>query len=252
MAQSQKDSAGGGASAGWNGHNYSETRAAGEWTTWRDFLPGAHTADHDGTMPTSGGTVAAYHCYAYPNFYMDPIRHLTVSLAVSGVFSGNMSTVTIEVRPGGARAGQPTYQLNATVSELGKTRGTAMSIIALPLVVARENLTAAEGGSRPLMTKRDKHAQLWAALPTIPKAPRKILVKQGYHGGNDMGDWHDAARALVGMGASTLSAPPSVAVSQIFKATGVAVAGLGGGLSPNYEMECAKKSGETQPEGWPS
>lgn len=231
-------SAGGGASAGYNGHNYSETRPANEWTDWRDFQAGATTVQHDGTMPVTGGTVSAYHCYAYPNFYMDPIRHLVVSLAVHGVYRGNMSTITIEVKPGGAKAGQPTYQLNATVSGLGNTRDLySMSSISVPLVVTRENLTEAEGGGRPLMTERDKHARLWASLPKIPKAPKKILIKQGYHGGPDMGDWHDAATALVGMGASALSAPPSAAVSQIFKATGVAAAGLGGGLSPNYEME---------------
>lgn len=233
---SSKESAGGGASAGYNGHNYSETRAAGMWTNWRQFNPNEATMQHVGTMPTTGGTVGAYHCYAYPNFYMDPIRHLVVPLSVDGVYAGNMSTITIEVKPGGARAGQPTYQLNATVSGLDNTR-TPKSSIVVQLVVTRENLTAAEGGERPLMTERDKHARLWSVLPKIKRAPQKILIKQGYHGGNDMGDWQDAARALVGMGASALSAPPSAAVSQIFQATGVVAAGLGGGLSPNYEMD---------------
>jgi hypothetical protein len=231
-----EDSAGGGAAAGYNGHNYTETRAAGQWTNWREFLPDAATLQHDGTMPATGGTVGAYHCYAYPNYYMDPIRHLVVPLTVQGVHRDNMSTITIEVQPGGAKSGQPTYQLNTTVSGLGNTR-TLMSSIRVPLVVTRENLTHAEGGGLPLMTERDKHARLWSALPQIPRAPRKILIKQGFHGGNDMGDWQDAARALVGMGASAISAPPSAAVAQIFNAAGVTAAGLEGSLSPNYEME---------------
>jgi|EP01043_Picozoa_sp_COSAG02_P016138 hypothetical protein len=230
-----KGSPGGGAASGYNGRNYSETRAAGEWTNWREFHPNDATMDHDGTMPTEGGTVGAYHCYAYPNFYMDPIRHLVVPLTVHGVYTGNMSTITIEVKPGGAKAGQPTYQLNATVSGLGNTM-TAMSSISVPLVVTRENLTDAEGGGRPLLTEREKHSRLWSALPKIPRAPQKILIKQGFHGGNDIGDWHDAAHALVGMGASAISAPPSAAVSKIFQAAGVTAAGLGGGLHPNYEM----------------
>ena len=172
-----------GASAGYNGHNYSDTRAAGAWTNWRDFLPSADTKDHDGTMPLSGGTVASFHCYAYPNFYMDPIRHLVLSLVVEGVHDGNMSTITLEVKLGGARAGQPTYQINATVSGLGRSKATSsMSAIRLPLAVTRENLTLAAGGDRPLVTSREKHAALWAALPKIPKAPKKIMIKQGFHG----------------------------------------------------------------------
>jgi hypothetical protein len=232
-----KDSQGGGTSAGYDGNNYPDTRAAGEWTSWRDFEPGAATADHDGTMPASGGTVATYHCSAYPNFYIDPIRHLVLPLTVRGVYTGNMSTITLEVKPGGAKAGQDTYQINATVSSLSGSSydtvgNTSMSRISLPFVVSRENLTRAEGGGKPLITAREKHAPLWAALPKIAKAPKKIIIKQGYHGGNDMGGWIDAATALVGMGASALSAPPSAGVSQIFKTTGVAAAGLQGGLHP--------------------
>jgi len=237
---SSRESQGGGAGAGYNGHNYSETRAAGEWTNWRDFEPSAATIDHDGTMPTSGGTVASYHCHAYPNFYMDPINHMVLQLTVQGVYEGNMSTITLEVKPKGAKAGQPTYQINATLSGLGGTNlqsSSGMSNIRLPLVVTRENLTASEGGGRPLITEREKHATLWKALPKIPRAPKKILIKQGFHGGNDMGDWKNAAAALVGMGASALSAPPSASVSQIFKSCGVAAAGLQGGLRPNYEMD---------------
>eukprot|EP01052_Picozoa_sp_SAG31_P006275 SAG31_NODE_286_length_18467_cov_41.317056_13_plen_1204_part_00 len=230
-----KDSQGGGASGGYNGHNYSESRTAGEWTSWRDFFPNAVTSDRDGSMPVSGGTVGAYHCYAYPNFYMDPIRHLVVLLSVQGVSAGNMSTVTLEIIPKGAKSGQPIYRINSTVSGLESSASANVgSKIRMPLAITRENLTQ---NGRPLITQREKHSSLWAAMPKIPKPPRKILVKQGYHGGNDMGDWTDAATALVGMGASALSAPPSTSVRKIFDLAGVTAAGLEGGLHPNYEME---------------
>jgi hypothetical protein len=63
------------------------------------------------------------------------------------------------------------------------------------------------------------------------KWPARAVIKQGFHGGNDMGDWEDAATALVGMGASALSAPPSEGVSQIFRSVGVTAAGYGWTLS---------------------
>jgi hypothetical protein len=77
---------------------------------------------------------------------------------------------------------------------------------------------------------------LWAALPKIQKTPKKIIVKQGFHGGVDVGVWLDAATALVGFGASSILGSPSPDMVQIFKAAGVGATGLQGGLSPDYEM----------------
>jgi hypothetical protein len=53
-----------------------------------------------------------------------------------------MSTATVEVRPAGAKAGQPTYQINATVSQIlgssvwGNAVPDGENLLELPLMVA--------------------------------------------------------------------------------------------------------------------
>jgi hypothetical protein len=99
--------------------------------------------------------------------------------------------------------------------------------------VARENLSAA---GPPLATERERLAPLWAALPTLKRAPSKIIVKQGYHGHSDVGGWLDAATALVGFGASALPAYPTTDMAEVFKLAGVIATGMPGELRPTYDM----------------
>ena len=209
---------------------------AGEWTVWNDFNPQAPWRKTP-TSPVS--TVASMHCNVYPNPYRDPIAHLLVAMDIGGVYKGNMSTITLEVKPAGAKAGQATYQINATVSQiLGNIRAPALTAnLVLDFMITRENLTQTEGGGLPLLTEREKLKPLWAALPKNKKTPSKIIVTQGFHGHVDVGSWVDAATALVKFGASALGGSASPDMAKVFKATGVTAARLGGGLSPNYGME---------------
>jgi hypothetical protein len=209
---------------------------AGEWSHWNEFNPQAPSR----ATPTSAvSTVAASYCNKYPNPYRDPIAHLLVALDIGGVYQGNMSTITLEVKPAGARAGQPTYQINATVSQiLGNIRAPALTAnLELTFMITRENLTEAEGGGLPLVTEREKLKPLWAALPKNKKTPSKIIVTQGFDGHADVGSWVDAATSLVQFGASALGGHASTDMAKVFKAAGVTAARLGGGLSPNYEMQ---------------
>ena len=206
---------------------------AGEWSHWSDFNP---QAPWRATPTSSVSTVAASYCNTYPNPYRDPIAHLLVALHVGGVYRGNMSTVTLEVKPAGAKAGQATYQLNATVSQiLGSDYPS--SNIELTFMVTRENLT--KGGAHtglPLVTERQKLKPLWAALPKNKKTPSKIIITQGFHGHVDVGSWVDAATSLVLFGASALSGSPSPDMAKIFKSAGVSAVRPQGGLRPNYKM----------------
>jgi hypothetical protein len=72
-------------------------------------------------------------------------------LTIGGVYQGNMSTVTVEVRPAGVKTGQPPYLINATVSQiLGVRSGAGIPRnpdLRLNFMVARENLTSAAEGS---------------------------------------------------------------------------------------------------------
>ena len=211
---------------------------AGEWSHWNEFTPQSPWR----ATPTSAiSTVAAAYCNTYPNPYRDPIAHLLVALNIGGVYQGNMSTVTLEVKPAGVKAGQATYQLNATVSQILGLRTTAdeapTASIKLMFMVTRENLTKAGGGGLPLVTEREKLKPLWAALPQNKKTPSKIIVTQGFHGHVDVGSWVDASTSLVKFGASALSGFPSPDMAEIFKTAGVSAARLQGGLQPNYAME---------------
>ena len=44
---------------------------------------------------------------------------------------------------------------------------------------------------RLLMTEREKHSRLWSR--SWDPTRTKDLIKQGFHGGNDIGDWQDHA-----------------------------------------------------------
>jgi hypothetical protein len=58
------------------------------------------------------------------------------------------------------------------------------------------------------------------SLPQNRKTPKLIQVVQGYHGGNDVEGWVEATRALVGFGATGITALPSVEMKEIFDAAG--------------------------------
>ena len=52
------------------------------------------------------------------------------------------------------------------------------------------------------------------------------------HGGNDVEGWLEASRALVGFGATGITAPASIPGKKIFDAAGVVAARVNGGLRP--------------------
>ena len=226
--------------------NYS---AADEWTAWRDFSPSAvaltRAAPH---VPT---TVAAFYCGAYPNEFLDPIRHLVLKLTVYGVWFGNFSNVTLEVRPAGAFAGSATYQLHTTVAHLASGFGTNLGALTawpelpeggeqaltIPFMVARENLTAPENYGKevlPLVTEREHSAALWEALPKIPAAPQKITIVQGYHGENDVQAWRDAAQALASFGTTGMGGTASVPLREILEEAGIHAIRHEGSISGNF------------------
>jgi hypothetical protein len=137
--------------------------AADEWSSWREFTPSAQTPSAHPPYPMS--TVAAHFCGSYPNEFLDPIKHLVLKLEIHGVWWGNFSNITLEVRPGGAHAGeQPIYQLHAQVAHLssgfGKNNGAADAWpnlpagggvpLTVPFMVARENQGATDRGFRGL------------------------------------------------------------------------------------------------------
>ena len=222
--------------------------AADEWSSWREFTPSAQAPSSH--PPYAMSTVAAHYCGSYPNEFLDPIKHLVLKFEIHGVWWGNFSNVTLEVRPGGARAGKPTYQLHTQVAHLssgfGKNTGAADTWpelptggsvpLTVPCMVARENLTAAENDGRPvrpIVTEREHAETLWAALPTVPKPPKKIIVVQGYHGENDVQGWRDAAKALVGFGTTGMGGTASVSLRAILDEAGITATRHQGSISGN-------------------
>jgi hypothetical protein len=201
---------------------------AGSWGAWQEFAKDA-----------------AFWCHARPNSGLDPIQHLVVPLYVQGVRFGMMSKVTVEVEPGGARAGEPNYHLNATLSHIAPS-WQSLSVswpravpaepaaLQLPCMVARENLTT----SRAVDTARNADQRLWRAVSAQPRrglpggsrtTPLQIEVGTGYHGGAaDVRAWEDATQALVRMGISTLHSLPSADLRAVFAEAGVPVAGFEG------------------------
>jgi len=150
----------------------------------------------------------------------------------------------------GVHANKPTYQLHTQVAHLssgfGKNNGAAdpwpklptggTMALTVPFMVARENLTAAENDGRPvrpMVTEREHASALWAALPAVPKPPKKIIVVQGYHGENDVQGWRDAAKALVSFGTTGMGGTASVPLRQILDEAGVTATRHQGSISGN-------------------
>ena len=157
---------------------------ADTWTDWYDFRPGDPTTSHlDKNLTT---TVGAFHCTSYPNEYLDPIQHLVLPLSIHGVYPGNSSNITVEVRP--VSPAGPTYQLTAMMAPVtGSIVAGISRPLALPFMLARENLTTAANhlgpmvaaATRPLVTEHEHNSAVFKALPQNKKTPKKIQVVQG-------------------------------------------------------------------------
>ena len=213
--------------------------AADEWSSWREFTPSAQALGRETNHSYAMSTVAAHFCGSYPNEFMDPIKHLVLKLEIYGIWFGNFSNITLEVRPGGTYAGNmPMYQLHTQVAHLssgfGRNMGAAdawpklptgdSEALTVPFMVARENLTAAENDGRPvrpMVTEREHASALWAVLPAVPKPPKKIIIVQGYHGENDVQGWRDAAKALVSFGTTGMGGTASAPLRMILDEAGV-------------------------------
>ena len=213
---------------------------ADAWSKWTDFRPDDITTSRKNKNLTS--SVGTYWCEAYPNQYLDPIQRLVLQLSVRGVFGGNSSNITVEIRP--IKPAGPTYQITAMVAPVSSasTPGKLVSL-SIPVMLSRKNLTVAashlgpkvaavEGAVRPLVTEHEHNSAVFKALPQYKKTPKLIQVVQGYHGGNDVEGWIEASRALVGFGATGITAPATIPGKEIFDAAGVVVARVGGGLRP--------------------
>ena len=229
---------------------------ADTWTDWREFRPSDLTASHANKNVST--TVGAFYCGSYPNEFLDPIQHLVLNLRVGGVYFGNSSNITLEVAP--KRPSGANYQLTAMISHISSGFGTnrggsgqlrqpqqGTSVIPIPFMLARENLTTAsshlgpqvgsrDAAVRPLVTEREHNSAIWSTLPQNKKTPKKIVVCQGYHGASDVEGWLDASRALVGFGATAMTGTASVALKQIFEVAGVGAARVSGGLGPPSNM----------------
>lgn len=184
--------------------------AANAWSSWRAF-----TAECSRAL-----------CGVYPNIN-DPSRSLIISAEVHGVLPGNMSTITVEIQPGGARSHEPNYQLNATVTPMrqmedaGTHFAPAVRILEpnFYLVLFAENHTA----QLPVITGRANNRKYYKAMPSPVATPRRIRILQEYDArDDDVGAHRDAADALVRqLGASALRvAGNSAAAQQIAEASG--------------------------------
>ena len=194
--------------------------APDEWSEWREFVPNPE-----------------YWCSAaYQAAGLDPISHLLVILEVRGIWFGNMSTITIEVRPEADRASEKTYQINATLSHIAPDTATQVSmlwpemasgnsaVLRANFMVARANLTT----SKPLIPERELNRALWAAMPRLTRSPQRIVVNHGYHGNNDVGAWREATKALIGLGGSAIHGLASNDMKQVFDEAKVPAVGFDG------------------------
>lgn len=186
--------------------------AANTWSGWHTF---AQDAAHS-------------LCKVYPN--SDPSVVLVLNAFARGVRVGNMSTFTLEIRPGGARSHQPSYTLNATVTPIrqmedGGTHFAPAVRLLTPSVIfmlAAENHTV----QPPLITSRENNRKYYRAMPSprLGKSPRRITILQEYDARDDDAGAHlEAATALHRqLGASALRAAGSTAaLQQIMVAAGV-------------------------------
>ena len=213
---------------------------ADTWSKWTDFRPDDITTSRANKNLTT--SVGAFWCTAYPNEYLDPIQRLVLQLSVRGVLGGNSSNITVEIRP--IKPTGPTYQITAMVAAVASPSKPGQLVsLSIPMMLSRENLTAVasnlapkvatvDGAVRPLVTEHEHNSAIFAALPQYKKSPKKIQVVQGYHGGNDVDGWVEATRALVGFGATGITAPASIPGKKIFDAAGVVAARVNGGLRP--------------------
>eukprot|EP01043_Picozoa_sp_COSAG02_P041179 COSAG02_NODE_3394_length_6814_cov_8.672971_2_plen_1115_part_00 len=213
---------------------------ADTWSKWTGFQPDDITTSRSNKNLTS--SVGAYWCQAYPNEYLDPIQRLVLQLSVRGVFNGNSSNITIEIRP--IKPAGATYQITAMVAPVTSPSMPGKSpSLSIPVMVSRENLTVAashlrpkvaavDGTIRPVVTEHEHNSAIFKALPQYNNTPKLIQVVQGYHGANDVEGWVQATRALVGFGATGITAPASIPGKLIFDASGVVAARVNGGLRP--------------------
>ena len=202
--------------------------AAGTWSGWHEFSDNASR-----TL-----------CKSYPNI-MDPSTSLMLSVSVQGIPLGNMSTVTLDIQPAGARSDEPSYTLNATVTPIRQmgdagTKFHPATRVLSPnfyLLLFAENHTT----QPPVITGRENNLKYYDAMPNpsdgpaaaVAARPRRIRVLQEYRSrDNDIGAHLDAARALVQrLGASVLlAAGDTAAMQQIVAASGAPY--ISGRLTP--------------------
>lgn len=192
--------------------------AAGTWSGWHDFTAKASAAL----------------CETYPNAAMDPSWSMVLSASVQGIQPGNMSTITLDIQPGGPRAHESTYMINVTVTPLrqmedgGSNFAPAVRLLTpnFYLVIAAENNTM----QPPVITGRAYNQKYYAAMPQslAMKTPHRIRILQEYDSrDNDVGAHLDAFKALVNqLGASALKvAGSSAAEQQLAAAAGATYAG---------------------------
>ena len=187
-----------------------------EWSQWRQFVPDS-----------------SFWCNTYPVGGLDPVSHMLLGLNVKGIWFGNMSTVTIQVKPEAGRSDEKPYQINATLSHIMPNIMTQTHMVwpktpegdvglTANFMVARQNLTS----SRALSPEPEISRAIWGAMPKIPKPPRQIVINHGYHGSSDVGAWQEATAALIGFGASALHGRASSDLQKVFAEAGVP-AGVG-------------------------
>jgi hypothetical protein len=219
---------------------------ADTWTAWHDFRPDTSTTSRKNKNASS--TIGAWWCEGYPNTYLDPIQHLVMEMHVGGVFTGNSTNVTMEIRP--IKPAGATYQITAMIAPITGLVGSTVFNMAQPgmtntlsilMMLARENLTKAASHLgprvstsvvRPLLTQHEHNSMIFQALPQNKRPPKLIQVVQGFHMGNNVESWLEGARALVGFGATGLTAAASAPGKEIFDAAGVVAARVNGGLHP--------------------
>ena len=192
--------------------------AANTWSGWHVYGANASFAE----------------CKAYPNIDMNPSLILMLSVSISGVPLGNMSTILMEIQPGGARAKEPSYLITATVTPIrqmedgGSHFAPAVRVLTpnIYLVLAAENHTVQPA----IITGRVANQKYYNAMPPAAAVatPRRIRILQEYDSrDDDVGAFRDAFNALVKrLGASVMKvAGGTQAAAQLAVAAGATYAG---------------------------
>ena len=199
--------------------------AADTWSGWHTFTD----------------TAARTLCTVYPNIdNNDPSVSLVLSVSVMGIPIGNMSTITLDIKPAGSRAHEPSYMIDTMVTPLrqmedGGTRFQPAVRVLSPnyyLVLVLANNTV----QPPVITGRANNQKYYNAMPSpanvaMPRT-RRIRILQEYDArDNDVGAHLDAFTALVQrLGASAVKAAgDTAAMQQIAAASGALY--IGGRLS---------------------